>query len=57
MENAHCKMCYEMLCYDMLFCLKKGEIRIYTLLAFVCIGRIHKRFMKIETYRVGGGNW
>ena len=57
MENAHCKMCYDMLCYDMLFCLKKGEIRIYTLLAFVCIGRIHKRFMKIETYRVGGGNW
>ena len=50
MENANCKMCY-----DMLFCLKKGEIRIYTLLAFVCIGRIHKRFMKIETYRVGWG--
>ena len=52
MENANCKMCY-----DMLFCLKKGEIRIYTLFSYVYIGRIYKRFMKIETCRVGGGNW
>ena len=52
MENANCKMCY-----DMLFLSEKREIRIYTLFSCVCIGRIHKRFKKIETYRVGGGNW